>query len=158
MSVLFNFWQVPAEDAQQISDEELLHGEALAFLGPAMEEDGFDLDRGGEIIHYLLTGKAEPHEHALSAAIYGKCSADEDGEYRYSPPSAVKESAAALSALSKAEIEKRFHPEAMRLGGLYDAHHLREDDRPYYLERVEELAQYYREAASQEMGMLIGIG
>ncbi len=158
MSVLFNYWHVPATGTQQIDVENLSGDEAGEVLGPAMEEEGFDLDRGWDIVHYLLTGQQKEDASPLSIAIHGKCAADEDGECKYSPPGVVKDVAAALGEISRDEIGRRYEPAVMQRARVYDSEILDEDNRDEYLEMIEELTAFYQEAADQGMGVLIGIG
>jgi hypothetical protein len=119
------------------------------------------LEKRWVAVHHLLTGSLRPVDSPLSRSVFGDATIGRDGDRglaRYLWADQVRESSAALSALTPEELRRRFDPSGLKAAWLETSVNEDDDDEDLF----EELARYvdlliaiYRIAAAHGNAMLI---
>ncbi len=125
----------------------------------AGDEETVDLDKAWHGIHWLLTSGTEDSTTPEGQAVLGATPVCSDPEVRLIDPAGVRRVAAALTALSPAELAGRVDLAAMDRAGLYPQIWDEEDVfdtylAPYYAG----LRDFYRTAAERDSAVLLSIG
>lgn len=121
-----------------------------------------DLDKAWHGLHWLLTGRADPHPAPLSDAILGGEEIGEDLGYGPSyllTPDRVRAVATALEALDEAELRARADPTAMDRAELYPGIWGEEEGLfdLMLLPSFQDLRDFYAEAARQGQVVVHGL-
>lgn len=132
------------------------------FLSDQLEsEHSMDVDKSWHCIHFMLTGDAEGGKAPLAWAIMGGEDCGEDAGYgpaRILQPGQVKDVAAALSAIDRAEFISRYDPVAMKSADIYLSDMcVRDGDEAleYIVEHYLRLVQFYQSAAERGDGVAL---
>lgn len=81
---------------------------------PAIESDRrLDLDKAWHGLHFLLTGTADGGDEPANHLLHGGEPLDDDGEVRALGANEVRRFAEHLSAITPAELARRYDPERM---------------------------------------------
>jgi hypothetical protein len=122
------------------------------------EENVLPLEKSWHVLHYLLSGSAEPDNSSLGKAILGGKEIGPDlgyGPARMLTPEEVTVVAAALSAESTSALTRRVNVEQAMAANLYACREPGDLELAQaYFEKAEE---FYAESATQGAGMLFYI-
>ncbi len=132
--------------------------EAGVRLPGETPEDGLNLEKSWQFIHYLLTGSIDQAPPPLGNAVLGGTEIGEERDYgrvRFLTPPQVHDVAEALSGISSDDLFRRFDIETMRTANVYP----RSDhtDREWVQHYFDLLCRYYSDAAANGNAMLLWI-
>lgn len=165
MSLVCQLRQLDADSAHRFiddPDEFLTHLDKLE-----KEEDGLDLDKAWHGLHYLLTGTAWAGQEPACYLVAGgeQIGDEEEHDVGYGParvllPPQVAAFASAVSALTPAEIQRRFNAAEMTKLKIYpeiwQAEGPEAQERYNYLaESAVELHSFLSNAAEQQHAVVI---
>jgi hypothetical protein len=121
-------------------------------------EDGLNLEKSWQVLHYLLTGHAEEAPPPLGNAILGGTAIGDDLDYgpvRFLTPDQVREVATALASVTKEDLKQRFNLKAMIAAHIYPVRD--ESELELAQDYFDELSHYYTDAAANASAMLLWI-
>jgi hypothetical protein len=123
-----------------------------------------DIEKAWHGLHFLLTGTADEGEEPTCYLVRGGEDLDDEGHTRALRPEQVRRFADYLSALTPAELKRRYDPERMSKLAIYpDRIWMRpasasESPLEWLLDCFSELREFMSRAAASGQGVIIDVG
>jgi hypothetical protein len=130
---------------------------------PAVDPDrSIDIEKGWHGLHFLLTGTSDEGDEPACYLVRGGDDLDDDGEIRALRPHQVRAFATHLSALTAADLTRRYDPERMTELGIYPTTVWKrrspgEAPLEWLLECFSEVRRFVDRAAASGHGVIIDI-
>ena len=134
---------------------------------PAQAKDpdrSIDIEKAWHGLHFLFTGTADEGDEPTCYLVRGGEDLDDDGQTRALRPDQVRRFAGYFSALTPAELERRYDPERMAELAIYpDRIWMRpassgESPLEWLLDCFSELREFMSRAAASGQGVIIDVG